>query len=1026
MIEIVPTRYGAAAMRALAGAVSAAQEGDPLAPVTVVVPSNYAGVAARRWLAGQGRGVANLTVVTAYRLAELLAAPRLAAAGRRPVTAPVVAAALRRALATAPGMFAEVAEQPGTVDAIHRVHRELRDIPPPTLSALGRTSTRARDVVAIHREAVSRLVAGGWFDERDLLDAATDIVAGDSVGLAARFGTVIVHLPQELAHGVSQLLRAFAGALRVVVLAGLTGNPAADAATARVLRERLGIRRPPELAPPGLFDEVADVLEIDATDPDDEVREAVRRILVAAHRGVPFERIAVAYPSARPYARLVADHLDAAGIPWNGAATVSLQERIAGRTLLGLLDLGERDLPRHELFGLLASVPAVGPLGGPLPVARWEQCSREAGVVGGIDQWRQRLGLLADVHRTPRRHPDAAVDEPLPPDRRLGDVEALRRFMDLLHDRLAPPAARTWATLRTWASGLIDFLVGGEAIREQWPADEQRATDRVLAALDRLAHLDEIEPHPQLASFRHALAAELDAALTTVGNLGRGVFVAPIGLAVGVNAEVTVIVGAAEGMLPPLVRDDPVLRDADRRSVGLLATSDTRRERAHHQALAVGAAATAQLVICRPRGDLRSSRGLHPSRWLADLVAGGAAHDRHHIGSFRHGMQAAPIAATEQEALLVALDAGGRLGTGDPVVAQDLVLKRAVRLRLARDSAQLTEFDGNLSSLAPLPGLASDRPLSPSRLEQWMRCPYSYFGRYLLRVDAVEAPEDLLDLSPLERGALVHGVLEELVRRAIDDGLVPGPEESWTPEQVAAMHATLARTAAQVEARGLTGLPLFWQRQQRKLRRWLTAFLTHDAELRRSHAATPAEVELVFGVDGRPPVEVPLPGGRVLRLAGRIDRVDAGPHGIVVTDYKTSRRSYLGVSEQHPLGRASDRLQLPIYGLAARTLLERPDDPVHVCYLSISDDPGRAVLTLDEGLLGLLDDVVEVTAGGIEGGLFPAHPEGGTAWLHHVSCRYCDPDGLGTASARARWERKRHDPVLGGYLALAEPEAVAT
>jgi hypothetical protein len=68
----------------------------------------------------------------------------------------------------------------------------------------------------------------------------------------------------------------------------------------------------------------------------------------------------------------------------------------------------------------------------------------------------------------------------------------------------------------------------------------------------------------------------------------------------------------------------------------------------------------------------------------------------------------------------------------------------------------------------------------------------------------------------------------------------------------------------------------------------------------------------------------------------------------------------------------------------------------------------------------MLDQVVEITASGIEGGVFPAHPEGGTAWLHHVSCWYCDPDGLGTSSARARWERKRDDPALGAYVALVE------
>jgi RecB family exonuclease len=430
------------------------------------------------------------------------------------------------------------------------------------------------------------------------------------------------------------------------------------------------------------------------------------------------------------------------------------------------------------------------------------------------------------------------------------------------------------------------------------------------------------------------------------------------------------------------------------------------------------------LIVTRPRGDLRSNRGLHPSRWLPELLGGTDAPERRHIGSFRHGIRSSPVLATDQEALLAVLDRGGApVRADEPVVVQDLALTRAVRLRQARASDELTPFDGNLTSVAPLPPLGGERPVSPSRLEQWMRCPYAYFARYLLRVDAVESPEDLLELSPVERGNLVHSALEELVRSALADGQAPAPGEAWADERVAALHASLAQLAAQAEERGLTGLPLFWRRQQRKLARWMRTFLGHEATLRRDHGAGPVAVEVVFGADGAAPVEIDLPGGATLRLAGRIDRIDRGAGRIVVTDYKTSRRRSLMLGKDHPLGRASDRLQLPIYGLAARQLLERPDDAVHACYLCISDDPGVVVLALDDAIFDRLRGVIAVAAAGIEGGLFPAHPEGGTGWLRFVSCWYCDPDGLGTSSARARWERKRADPALAGYVALAEPGA---
>src|SRR5207244_10259478 len=72
--------YGRAAADRLRLLISEAKAGEPLEPVTVVVPSNHVGVATRRLLAagtlgpvcGKGTGIAAVTFLTPYRLAELL------------------------------------------------------------------------------------------------------------------------------------------------------------------------------------------------------------------------------------------------------------------------------------------------------------------------------------------------------------------------------------------------------------------------------------------------------------------------------------------------------------------------------------------------------------------------------------------------------------------------------------------------------------------------------------------------------------------------------------------------------------------------------------------------------------------------------------------------------------------------------------------------------------------------------------------------------------------------------------------
>jgi ATP-dependent helicase/nuclease subunit B len=150
-ITLHVTPYGRPAAVVLHGRVAAAKADDPLQPVTVVVPTNYVGVSARRTLAGEGLGpltargvgVAGLNLLTVYRLAELLGAPRLAASGRRPVSTPVIAAAIRSVLAEAPGIFAEVRDHPSTEEALVRSYRELSELPERALDALAAAGERA-------------------------------------------------------------------------------------------------------------------------------------------------------------------------------------------------------------------------------------------------------------------------------------------------------------------------------------------------------------------------------------------------------------------------------------------------------------------------------------------------------------------------------------------------------------------------------------------------------------------------------------------------------------------------------------------------------------------------------------------------------------------------------------------------------------------------------------------------------------------------------------------------------------------
>ena len=145
----------------LATAIDRAKAGDRLAPVTVVVPTNVAGVMARRGL-GRGAGILGVDMVTLNRLAELLAGPALAHAKRRPVSTPLLDLTIRRVLDEAPGSYEPVAHHPSTVVALRELHQELRLAGDDHLEQLAH-SRRGREAVRVSR-AVTRILQRQWYD----------------------------------------------------------------------------------------------------------------------------------------------------------------------------------------------------------------------------------------------------------------------------------------------------------------------------------------------------------------------------------------------------------------------------------------------------------------------------------------------------------------------------------------------------------------------------------------------------------------------------------------------------------------------------------------------------------------------------------------------------------------------------------------------------------------------------------------------------------------------------------------------
>ena len=935
-----------------------------------------------------------------------------------------------------------------------------------------------RDLLTEARRLVGRsgqTAAQGPADRADPHDRATHETTGPGAGSSAErdppgavdvagLGRVVLYLPQRVGSAALDLLVALTAAGGgFTVVAGCCGAPGADAAVAAVVSRLAGEEawRPPAAAV------AAPTRIIAVPDADEEVRTALRGVVEAMRRGVPLEQMAVLYGRNEPYARLLGDQLQAAELPFNGPSARPLTESVLGRFLLGLLGLPGRRYSRSDVMAWLAAVPirsALEPGGDgrwrPVPAAAWERISRRAGVIDGAEEWGRRL----EVYCTNRRAEIDRLGEDsdwrrVQIERDLAVADSLRLFMaDVLARGETAGGLRSWRRLAQWAATSIRDLVGGAEWREgSWPPHECAAAERVESCLDRLGGLDRVDPEPDLARFRRALEAELATGRGTRGRTGHGLLTGPVGTAFSVNLECVWVLGMAEGTFPGRAVEDSLLSEAERAAVpDALPAPPARLADDHRRFLAVMAGSSGERTLLYPRGDLRRTADRLPSRWLlasAQRLAAGAdgsevllgAGDLAKLpgGAFRDvpsptaALRACRFPTTSQEydlRLLLDHSDSGRSLEEHPLAAPGQPLAPAVTMLAARRASAFTRFDGNLAGCEIAAVAGGRRVVSATQLEAWATCPHGYFMRYMLGVEAVDQPERELRISPLERGDLIHTILDRFFNQVLAAGALD-PATGWDADDRRRLTKIATEAFAEREGQGRVGQRVFWEPERSRIHRELLAFLDVEERWRRAEGCVPWASEKGFGMPPRrrdeepePPVEIPLGDGRTVRVRGAVDRIDRTETGaVVVIDYKTGRSNvyqrlgespwaiYAGAGRgSSPKRDALPRLQLPLYAHAARQVTAAATEVIAGYWFVTADEGFRwLALSQDESVEAELRWTLASICDGIAAGVFPAYPRPRS---HPSHCDYCDADRHRAGEVAAQLHRKARSPEMLGWL----------
>ncbi len=1061
--------------------VKATRRIDPFNPLLIFVSSKLLGLHLRRLLAENGVSHFNLRFWTLEEFAREISTPHLLSQGKTEIPShadEVLIGHIAKTLAFQDQgfYFRDISDRQGFHRAILATLKDLKDacLSPDDIESLLDNKkvkehihlSKLRDLIRLWKAYEERLNKLNWYDESDLIMSGCQWVK-DSPHLQETpkilvygfydFNTVqnkflkvcfsdketTFFLPYELTPAfdfvkpVMNWLRENgfreAGAR---TLRGETRQASLDHLCQHLFSSGEKIETSP------------DVLQIiSAPGEPKEVREVIRMMFqISQEKGIPLHEMGILLRSPRDYFRLFREAFDGLGIHLYLRDGLPLIETQAGRSLLLLLDILNKNFSRQTImeFATFAGLnPNLFPTQDKKSFSppQWDVISIQAGIVEGEEEWEERLGRLKQSWKQKVEAGEGEDEE------KKGISKEILAILDQLIEFIKK-LAHSLQKLKDsdlWSENVKGLIEVFESFVEQ--GDESLL---IKQAIRRLSALDATGISSSRADFARLVEEVLQEEIIPVGRFQRnGPAVVNLMTARGVPFTVVIIPGVVEKSFPPFIRQDAILLDQERKvlnqalsgkEMGPLpfkAEGRLDEERLLFR-LAVGAAKE-KLILSFPRIEIGTGRERLPSSFLLATVKAitGRSINFQEFEKFHgfHRLSLSEVGVNNPEKALDEVEYDLSIGQreiGEKRSETMLYLKevspffgKSLQLESSRwGENRFTPFEGILSSTGACKILKerhsiSKKSISPTRLENYASCPYQYFLKEIMEIEALTEPEKVGKISPLDKGKLIHSILWKYFTELKK---ARGSHLSLKQKDLERVLKIANEEFIEFEQMGVTGYPMLWEVEKKSILDDLIYLFNEEL---RNKDFIPTYFEVSYGMklpgSQRSEISIEKPilitlGEQELSFIGRIDRIDLKEEGgkvkAKVIDYKS------GEAHAKPNDfQGGTTLQLPLYLFASEYLLKHLHKGIEVeCaeYYYLQERRRKRHVRFESSELekrkGDLHNIIRTITGGIEEGIFIARPS--------PFCRNCDFKLVCGTWSGILFDRKKMDPRVKEYLKM--------